>query len=111
MATHMVTVYRTTYGLFAVNGICYNHESPRRGPDFVTGKICRAAAAIGAGSKQRLQLGDIAATRDWDDARCFVQSFHSSLQASQPDDFVFATGKLHSVQAVLHFALESVGLD
>jgi GDPmannose 4,6-dehydratase len=111
MATQMVSIYRQAYGLFAVNGICYNHESPRRGPEFVTGKICRAAAAIAQGSREKLRLGDITAKRDWGDAREFVQGFHSSLQANQADDFVFATGRLHSVQDVLQFAFESVGLD
>ncbi len=111
MATQMVSIYRKAYGLFAVNGICYNHESPRRGPEFVTGKICRAAAAIAAGSKQRLQLGDIQAQRDWGDAREFVIGFWKSLQSSSPDDYVFATGKLHQVQDILEVAFCSVGLQ
>jgi GDPmannose 4,6-dehydratase len=110
MATQMVSIYREAYGLFAVNGICYNHESPRRGPEFVTGKICRAAAAIAAGANRRLQLGDIRAQRDWGDAREFVIGFWNSLQSSVPDDYVFATGKLHQVQDILDVAFSSLGL-
>jgi|LauGreDrversion4_2_1035121.scaffolds.fasta_scaffold118821_1 GDPmannose 4,6-dehydratase len=109
-ATQMVSIYRKTYGLFAVNGICYNHESPRRGPDFVTGKICRAAAAIAAGSTERLMLGNIQAQRDWSDARDFVSGFWRSLQAEVPDDYVFASGRLHTVSDVLEMAFSSVGL-
>ena len=111
MATQMVSIYRKAYGLFAVNGICYNHESPRRGPEFVTGKICRAAAAIAAGANRRLHLGDIRAQRDWGDAREFVVGFWNSLQSSSPDDYVFATGKLHQVQDILEVAFSSVGLQ
>lgn len=111
MATQMVSIHRKTYGLFAVNGICYNHESPRRGPDFVTGKICRAAAAIAAGSQQRLMLGNVQAQRDWSDARDFVLGFWSSLQADLPDDYVFASGILHTVSDVLEMAFSSVGLQ
>lgn len=111
MATQMVSIYRKTYGLFAVNGICYNHESPRRGPDFVTGKICRAAASIAAGSTHRLMLGNIHAQRDWSDARDFVAGFWSSLQAEVPDDYVFASGILHTVSDVLEMAFSSVGLQ
>ncbi len=111
MATQMVSIYRRTYGLFAVNGICYNHESPRRGADFVTGKICRAAASIAAGSEQRLRLGNIQAQRDWSDARHFVQGFWQALQADSPDDYVFASGILHTVSDVLEMAFSSVGLQ
>jgi GDPmannose 4,6-dehydratase len=110
MATQMVSIYRKAYGLFAVNGICYNHESPRRGPEFVTGKICRAAAAIARGSNRPLHLGDIQAQRDWGDAREFVIGFWKSLQSPTPDDYVFATGRLHRVQDVLEVAFSTVGL-
>jgi GDPmannose 4,6-dehydratase len=109
MATQMVSIYRKTYGLFVVNGICYNHESPRRGPDF--GKICRTAASIAAGSTHRLMLGNIHAQRDWSDARDFVAGFWSSLQAEVPDDYVFASGILHTVSDVLEMAFSSVGLQ
>lgn len=111
MASDLVRIYRDTHGLFAVNGICYNHESPRRGPEFVTGKICRAAAAIAGGSKSPLLLGDISARRDWGDARCFIRGFHSALRADASADYVFATGELNGVEDVIEIAFSSVGLD
>ena len=110
-ATSLVRIARETQGLFAVNGILYNHESPRRGADFVTAKICRAAAAIKKGSSQVLRLGDTSAKRDWGDARDFVEGFWMALQAPAADDFVFATGVLHSVQDVVETAFGAVGLD
>jgi len=110
-ATDLVRIARDTQGLFAVNGICYNHESPRRGPEFVTAKICRAAAEFKGGRTQKLKLGDISARRDWGDAREFVQGFWRSLQAPNPSDYVFATGRLHTVEDILRIAFESVGLE
>lgn len=110
-ATHLVRIYREVHGCFAVNGICYNHESPLRGPEFVTGKICRAAAAIRAGRQSRFTLGDTSAQRDWGDARDFVEGFWRSLQHPTADDYVFATGALHSVQDLVEMAFEAVGLD
>ncbi|MSU37173.1 MAG: SDR family oxidoreductase [Pedosphaera sp.] len=111
MATDLVRIWRESHGLFAVNGILFNHESPRRGPDFVTGKICRAAAAIKLGRQRELLLGDVHAHRDWGDARDFIEGFWRSLQHSTPDDYVFATGELHSVQQVVDVAFATVGLD
>jgi GDPmannose 4,6-dehydratase len=110
-ATSLVRIAREAQGLFAVNGILYNHESPRRGPEFVTAKICRAAAAIKQGRASVLKLGDTTAQRDWGDARDFVEGFWLALQASRPDDYVFATGELHSVQEVIEIAFETVGLN
>ena len=110
-ATQMVRVYRDSHGLFAVNGILYNHESPRRGENFVTRKICRAAAAIKAGRQDKLKLGDTSAQRDWGHARDYVRGMWLALQHGTPDDYVFATGKLHSVQDVLEQAFAAVGLD
>jgi GDPmannose 4,6-dehydratase len=110
-ATHMVRIYRETYGLFAVNGILYNHESPRRGENFVTRKICRAAAAIRVGRQQELLLGDISMQRDWGDARDYVRGMWLSLRHDTPDDYVFATGCLHSVSDVLDIAFSAVSLD
>lgn len=111
MASQMLAMYRHAHRLFLVNGICYNHESPRRGPDFVTGKICRAAARISAGDTKPLVLGALDARRDWGDARHFVRGFHAALQAADPTDYVFATGRLHSVQDVVQAAFDAVGLD
>ena len=110
-ATQMVTVYRRTFGLFAVNGIMYNHESPRRGENFVTRKICRAAAAISLGQQKELPLGDTSAQRDWGDARDYVRGMWLTLQHAQPEDFVLATGQIHSVQDVVETAFAAVKLD
>ncbi|MBL9175252.1 MAG: GDP-mannose 4,6-dehydratase [Verrucomicrobiales bacterium] len=110
-ATDLVRIARDTEGFFFVNGICYNHESPRRDPTFVTAKICRAAARIRKGLQTSLTLGHIGARRDWGDAREFVSGFWSSLQADEPRDYVFATGVLHSVEDVLSVAFGTVGLE
>jgi GDPmannose 4,6-dehydratase len=110
-ATQMVTLYRKTYGLFACNGIMYNHESPRRGENFVTRKICRAAAAIKLGLETELLLGDTAAQRDWGHSRDYVRGMWLTLQHAMPDDYVFATGQLHSVQDVVEAAFAVVELD
>ncbi|MEW6160755.1 MAG: GDP-mannose 4,6-dehydratase [Verrucomicrobiota bacterium] len=110
-ATQIVSTYRRTFGLFACNGIMFNHESPRRGENFVTQKICRAAAAIKLGLQKELLLGDTSAKRDWGHARDYVLGMWLALQQEQPDDFVFATGELHSVQEVVEHAFAAVGLD
>jgi GDPmannose 4,6-dehydratase len=107
----MVSVYREAYGMFACNGIMFNHESPRRGENFVTRKICRAAAAIKLGLEQELVLGDLSASRDWGDARDFVRGMWLALQHATAEDFVFATGKLHSVRDLVSIAFDTVGLD
>ena len=110
-ATQMVCIYRQTFGLFASNGILYNHESPRRGADFVTAKICAAAAAIKLGRQRDLSLGNLTAQRDWGDARDFVKGMWLALQYQTPEDFVFATGELHTVQEIVEFAFAAVQLD
>lgn len=110
-ATRMVAIYRDAHGLFAVNGILYNHESPRRGENFVTRKICRAAAAIKLGKQRYLPLGDTSAQRDWGHARDYVRGMWLALRHETPDDYLFATGKLHSVQNVLEQAFAAVDLD
>jgi GDPmannose 4,6-dehydratase len=109
--TQMVRIYRQTFGLFAVNGILYNHESPRRGEQFVTRKICRAAAAIKAGKQAELVLGDTGAQRDWGHARDYVRGMWLMLQPDTAEDFVLATGRLHSVQEVVEIAFRIAGLD
>lgn len=110
-ATQMVRVYRESMGLFAINAICYNHESPRRGENFVTRKIARAAAEIAAGRRHELALGDLSGERDWGDARDYVRGMWQALNHEKPEDFVFATGKLHSVKDILDIAFHTVGLD
>jgi GDPmannose 4,6-dehydratase len=110
-ATQMVTIYRRVFKLFACNGIMFNHESPRRGENFVTQKICRAAAAIKLGRQKELLLGDTSARRDWGHAKDYVRGMWLTLQHDTPDNFVFATGELHSVQEVVDIAFDTVGLD
>ena len=110
-ATNMVSVYRQTHGLFACNAILFNHESPRRGENFVTQKICRAAAAIKQGRQSELVLGTTTSFRDWGHARDYVRGMWLMLQQDKPADYVFATGELHTVQEVIELAFETVGLD
>jgi GDPmannose 4,6-dehydratase len=110
-ATHMVSIYRQSYGLFACNGILFNHESPRRGEEFATQKICLGAAAIKEGRQSELVLGSLTSQRDWGDARDYVRGMWQELQHSTPEDFVFSTGELHSVQEVVEMAFAAVGLD
>ena len=110
-ATQMVSIYRKAHGLFACSGILFNHESPRRGDDFVTKKITRAAAAIRLGLQKELVLGDIKAERDWGHARDYVDGYWRTLQHPSPEDFVFATGQMHSVEDVIAQAFSAVGLD
>ena len=110
-ARQMLTIYRQTFGVFGVNGILYNHESPRRGENFVTRKIVRAAAAIKVGKQKELTLGDTSAQRDWGHAKDYVNGMWLSLQHEKPEDYIFATGKLHSVQDVVNLAFATVGLD
>ena len=103
--------YREAYGLFAVNGILFNHESPRRGETFVTRKITRAVARIHAGLEDRLWIGNIAAVRDWGYAPEYVDGMWRMLQADTPEDYVLATGVGRSVREFLALAFEQVGLD
>ncbi len=110
-ATHLVRTYRLTYHLFAGCGIMYNHESPRRGENFVTRKICRAAAAIKLGLQDSLPLGNLDARRDWGHAQDFVRAMWLALQHPEPEDYVLATGRLHTVRDVAAIAFDSVGLD
>ena len=110
-ATHMTRVYRETHGIFACNGIAYNHESPRRGENFVTRKICRAAAAIKAGRQKELLLGDTSAERDWGDARDTVRGMWLALQQDTAADYIFATGKLHTVKDIVDLAFATVDLN
>ncbi|MGI9455966.1 MAG: GDP-mannose 4,6-dehydratase, partial [Aeoliella sp.] len=97
-AYHTTCNYREAYGLFAVNGIMFNHESPRRGETFVTRKISLAAARIKLGLQDRLHLGNLDARRDWGFAGDYVEAMWRMLQAEHPDDFVIATGESHSVR-------------
>ncbi len=109
---HWLTVnYRESYDLFACSGILFNHESPRRGPEFVTRKITRAVAAIAAGRQDKLELGNLDAKRDWGFAGDYVEAMWLMLQQDRPDDYVVATGETHSVREFCELAFGHVGLD
>jgi GDPmannose 4,6-dehydratase len=108
---HFLTIdYREAYGLFAVNGILFNHESPRRGATFVTRKITRGVAAIVAGKERQLFLGNLDARRDWGYAPEYVEAMWLMLQQERPGDYVIATGEMHSVREFCELAFASVGL-
>jgi GDPmannose 4,6-dehydratase len=109
---HWITVnYRESYGLFAVSGILFNHESPRRGREFVTRKISEGAARIKLGLQDRLALGNLEARRDWGYAPEYVDAMWRMLQQDEPRDYVVGTGVHHSVRQCVDFAFEAVGLD
>ena len=110
-ATQMVGLYRDSFGLFACNAICYNHESPRRGESFVTRKISRAAAAISLGVEDELKLGALDGKRDWGYAPEYVDAMWRMLQQPEADDYVIATGHSHSVEEFLEAAFAAVELD
>lgn len=103
--------YREAYGMFCCNGILFNHESPRRGLEFVTRKITNGVARIKAGLATELRLGNLEAKRDWGHARDYVAAMHLMLQHSDPDDYVVATGQTHSVRELCELAFTEVGLD
>jgi GDPmannose 4,6-dehydratase len=109
---HFITVnYRESYGLFAVSGILFNHESPRRGLEFVTRKISDAVARIKLGLADELRLGNLEAKRDWGFAGDYVEAMWLMLQADEPADYVIATGEEHSVQEFADIAFAHAGLD
>jgi GDPmannose 4,6-dehydratase len=109
---HWQTVnYRESYGLFACNGILFNHESPRRGETFVTRKITRAVARIVAGKQKKLYLGNLDAKRDWGYAKDYVRAMWLMLQQEKPDDYVIATNETHSIKEFLDLAFTYVKLD
>jgi GDPmannose 4,6-dehydratase len=110
-ATNMVRIYRDSFGMFACNAICFNHESPRRGESFVTRKITRAAARIKLGMQNKVVLGNIDGMRDWGWAVDYVDGFRRMLQMQTPCDLILATGKLHRVSDWLEISFSHVGLD
>jgi GDPmannose 4,6-dehydratase len=103
--------YRESYGLFACNGILFNHESPRRGETFVTRKVTRAVARIKAGTQDKLYLGNLDAKRDWGYAKEYVEAMWLMLQQDQPDDYIIATGETHSVKEFVSEAFGCADLD
>ena len=110
-AYQLMRVYREQYGLFACCGYLYNHESPRRGPHFVTRKITQAAARIKLGKQSELRLGNLDAVRDWGHARDYVRAMWLMLQQQAPDDYIVATGQARTVREFLEAAFSSVGVD
>jgi len=108
---HWITVnYRESYGLYACSGICFNHESPRRGKEFVTRKISDGVARIKLGLASELRLGNLDAHRDWGFAGDYVRAMWAMLQPNEPDDYVIATGRTHSVRDFVRIAFEAAGL-
>ncbi|MEZ6124798.1 MAG: GDP-mannose 4,6-dehydratase [Planctomycetaceae bacterium] len=110
-ATQMTRIYREAHGLFFCNAICYNHESPRRGENFVTRKVSLAAARIKAGIQKNVSLGDLDAARDWGYAKDFVHAMWLMLQQDRADDYVLATGESHTIRDLLEVAFTHVGLN
>ena len=109
---HYITVnYRESHGIFACSAIGFNHESPRRGLEFVTRKVTHQVARIKCGLAKKLQMGNLDSQRDWGFAGDYVRAMWMMLQQPEPDDFVLATGKTHSVRELLEFAFSAVGLD
>lgn len=109
---HFITInYRESFNLYAVSGILFNHESPRRGLEFVTRKVCNGAARIKLGMDKDLALGNLDAKRDWGFAGDYVEAIWKMLQQDTPDDYVIATGETHSVRELVEVAFDHVGLD
>jgi GDPmannose 4,6-dehydratase len=109
---HWITVnFRESYGIFAVSGILFNHESPRRGPEFVTRKITLAAARIAAGKQKELRLGNLDAQRDWGFTGDYVRAMHRMLQQPEPIDYVIGTGETHTVREFVDLAFSYLNLD
>ena len=110
-AHHMSKVYRESYGIFSVNGILFNHESPRRGETFVTRKITRAVTRISLGTQSKLTLGNLDSFRDWGYAKDFVEGMYLMMQYEQPEDWVLATGETHTVRDFLEIAFSYLNLN
>lgn len=108
---HLSRNYREAYEMFCASGILFNHESPRRGFEFVTRKITSAVARIRNGQQTELRLGNLEARRDWGHAKDYVRAMHLMLQQDQPDDFVIATGESHTVREFCELAFAEAGLD
>ncbi len=109
---HWITInYRQAYGIFAANGILFNHESPRRGETFVTKKIVSALCKIKVGLQKKLFLGNMSAKRDWGHAKDYVVAMWKILQQKKPDDFVIATGKQYSIKQFVNLVCKEIKLD
>ncbi|REJ78519.1 MAG: GDP-mannose 4,6-dehydratase [Acidobacteria bacterium] len=108
---HLARNYRNAYGIFVSNGILFNHESPRRGSNFVTNKVCKEAVRIKIGKTDSLALGNLDASRDWGHARDYVKAMWMILQLERPDDYVCATGVSHTVRDLVNYVFEKLDLD
>ena len=108
---HMTKIYRESYGIFATNGILFNHESPHRGETFVTRKITRAVGRIAVGIQSKITLGNIDASRDWGFAGDYVEAMWKILNHDNPDDWVIATGETHTIKEFLELAFQHVNLN
>jgi len=108
---HATRMYREAYGMFAATGICFNHESPRRGSNFVTRKVTMAVARIALGMQSQLALGNLDSRRDWGFAGDYVEAMWLTLQHSEPDDFVVSTGESHPVREFVALAFSRVGIE
>lgn len=111
LAHHATRMYRDAYGMYAATGICFNHESPRRGHNFVTRKVSTAVARISLGLQSKLALGNLDSRRDWGFAGDYVEAMWLTLQHSDPDDFIVATGESHSVREFVELAFARVGIE
>ena len=108
---NIVRHYRFAHNLFAVNGILFNHESPRRGSNFVTNKVVKAAVKIKLGLQDKLELGNVDAYRDWGHSKDYVRAMHMIVNHAEPDDFVVATGRTHSVREMCEYVFNQLDLD
>ena len=109
---HYITVnYREAHGLYACSGICFNHESPRRGLEFVTRKVTNAVARIKLGLQDKISLGNLDSARDWGFAGDFCEAMWLMLQQDEADDYVIATGETHTIRDLLDAAFAAVGID
>ena len=108
---HIVRNYRASYGLFAYNGILFNHESPRRGSNFVTSKIVKTAVQIKLGLASELVMGNLDSRRDWGHSRDYVKAMHAILNHSEPEDFVISTGRTTSVREFLDLTFSKLDME
>lgn len=108
---NLVRHYRNAYNLHACNGVLFNHESPRRGINFVTNKVVKTAVEIKKGLKKELRLGNLDARRDWGHARDYVKAMHMMINQKEPDDFIVATGKAYSVRDLCEYVFKKLGMD
>jgi len=108
---HLVRTYRKAYKMFAVNGITFNHESPRRSPNFVTVKVIKAAKSIKAGKGEPIKLRSLDCSRDWGHAKDYVRAIHLMMHHKEPDDFVLATGETHKVQKLCEYVFRKLDLN